>query len=64
MPPVDGGDVPRVPRANVILSAANLQETQLRVDMADKLVKDGFDAAGVMKALSLPAIDHTSQTGA
>lgn len=64
LPPVEGGDVPRVPLANVSLSAANLQETQLRVDMADKLIKDGFDAAGVLDALSLPPIDHTSQTGA
>lgn len=64
LPPVEGGDVPRVPLANVSLSAANLQETQLRVDMADKLIKDGFDAAGVLDALSLPPIDHTSQTSA
>lgn len=64
MPPVDGGDVPRVPLANVSLSAANLQETQLRVDMADKLVKDGFDPAGVLAALSLPPIDNTGKTGA
>jgi HK97 family phage portal protein len=63
LPPVDGGDTPRVPLANVSLSAASLQETQLRVDMADKLVKDGFDAAGVLDALSLPPIDHT-QAGA
>lgn len=62
--PVEGGDVPRVPLANVSLSAANLQETQLRVDMADKLIKDGFDAAGVLDALLLPPIDHTTQTGA
>jgi HK97 family phage portal protein len=62
--PVEGGDVPRVPLANVSLSAANLQETQLRVDMADKLIKDGFDAAGVLDALSLPPIDHTQQAGA
>jgi len=62
--PVDGGDVPRVPLANVSLSAANLQETQLRVDMADKLVKDGFDPAGVLAALSLPPINNTKQAGA
>jgi len=62
--PVDGGDVPRVPLANVSLSAANLQETQLRVDMADKLVKDGFDPAGVLAALSLPPIENNGQAGA
>jgi HK97 family phage portal protein len=62
--PVEGGDVPRVPLANVSLSAANLQETQLRVDMADKLIKDGFDAAGVLDALSLPSITHNPQIGA
>jgi HK97 family phage portal protein len=62
--PVEGGDVPRVPLANVSLSAANLQETQLRVDMADKLVKDGFDPTGVLAALSLPPIDNNGQAGA
>ena len=64
MPPVEGGDTPRVPLANVSLSAASLQETQLRVDIADKLIKDGFDPASVLAALSLPPIENTGQAGA
>ena len=64
MPPVEGGDTPRVPLANVSLSAASLQETQLRVDIADKLIKDGFDPASVLDALSLPPIETTGQAGA
>jgi HK97 family phage portal protein len=58
LPPVEGGDTPRVPLANVSLSAANLQETQLRVNMADTLIKDGFDPSSVLEVLSLPQIEY------
>ncbi len=58
LPPVEGGDTPRVPLANVSLSAANLQETKLRVDMADTLIKDGFDPSSVLDVLSLPEIEY------
>lgn len=61
LPPVDGGDTPRVPLANVSLSAANLQETQLRVGMADKLINDGFDASSVLEVLGLPQIEYGTQ---
>jgi hypothetical protein len=57
--PVDGGDVYRVPLANVDLGAASLVETDKRVTMAQKLILSGFDPAGVLSALGLPAIDHT-----
>jgi len=57
--PVDGGDVYRVPLANVDLGAASLVETDKRVTMAQKLIISGFDPAGVLAALNLPAIDHT-----
>jgi HK97 family phage portal protein len=57
--PVDGGDVYRVPLANVDLGAASLVETDKRVTMAQKLILAGFDPAGVLAALDLPKITHT-----
>ena len=57
--PVDGGDVYRVPLANVDLGAASLVETDKRVTMAQKLFLSGFDPAGVLAALDLPSISHT-----
>lgn len=57
--PVDGGDVYRVPLANVDLAAANLTETQTRVEIAQKLVQSGFDPAAVLQAAGLAPIDHT-----
>jgi HK97 family phage portal protein len=57
--PVDGGDVYRVPLANVDLGAASLVETDKRVTMAQKLILSGFDPAGVLAALDLPSISHT-----
>jgi len=57
--PVDGGDVYRVPLANVDLGAASLVETDKRVGMASKLILAGFEPAGVLAALGLPKIIHT-----
>jgi len=57
--PVTGGDVYRVPLANVDLGAASLVETDKRVTMAQKLINSGFDPAGVLSALGLPSITHT-----
>jgi len=57
--PVDGGDVYRVPLANVDLGAASLVETDKRVTMAQKLILSGFEPAGVLSALGLPKIIHT-----
>jgi HK97 family phage portal protein len=57
--PVDGGDVYRVPLANVDLGAASLVETDKRVGMASKLILAGFNPAGVLAALDLPMIEHT-----
>ena len=61
LPPVEGGDVPRVPLANVNLTAANLQETQIKVDMATKLINAGFDASSVLEQLGLPQVEYGSQ---
>jgi len=57
--PVDGGDVYRVPLANVDLGAASLVETDKRVTMASKLILSGFDPSSVLAALDLPKIMHT-----
>ena len=57
--PVDGGEVYRVPLANVDLGAANLVETDKRVMMAVRLVQAGFEPASVLATLDLPSIEHT-----
>jgi len=57
--PVQGGDVYRVPLANVDLAAAALVETDRKVLMAQRLVTTGFDPAAVLEALGLPSIEHT-----
>lgn len=59
LPPVEGGDVYRVPLANVDLAAAALVEQEHRVAMASKLIQVGFDPTETLAALSLPAIGHT-----
>jgi len=57
--PVDGGDVYRVPLANVNLAAASLPEEEGKVNMVKKLIDAGFDPNEVLKAYGLPAIAHT-----
>jgi len=56
---VDGGDVVRVPLANVSLTAADLVELDRRTLMAQRLVLTGFNPAEVLTALGLPDIGHT-----
>lgn len=56
---IDGGDVLRVPLANVPIDAADLTATDKRVAMAQKLIVVGFDPASVLEALDLPAMSHT-----
>jgi hypothetical protein len=59
LPMVEGGDVWRVPLANINLEAANLVETDRRVSMAVRLINVGFDPADVLDALNLPEIPHS-----
>lgn len=59
MRPVEGGDTYRVPLANVDLGAANITETQMRVEMAVQLITSGFDPEAALTAVGLPRIDHT-----
>lgn len=57
-PAVEGGDVFRVPLANVNLSAADLSETQAKVKMAETLVATGYDPQEVLKMLDLPSMTY------
>jgi HK97 family phage portal protein len=59
MLPVEGGDVYRVPLANVNLAAANIVETEKRTQMLARLVTMGFDPAESLAAVGLPPIMHT-----
>jgi hypothetical protein len=59
MSPVDGGDVYRVPLANVDIAAANLAEMDKKVLMAQRLITTGFDPTSVLASLGLPDIVHT-----
>jgi HK97 family phage portal protein len=59
LPPVAGGEIIRVPLANVNIDAAELVATDKRVNMAQKLLNSGFDPAEVMTAMGLPQIAHT-----
>lgn len=57
--PVDGGDTPRVPLANIAVNSASIVEERERVEMAAKLVQSGYEPAAVLSALGLPAMPHT-----
>jgi HK97 family phage portal protein len=57
--PVDGGENPRVPLANIAVASAGLVEERERVEMAAKLVQSGYEPAAVLSALGLPAMPHT-----
>jgi HK97 family phage portal protein len=59
LPPVDGGEIIRVPLANVNIDAAELVATDKRVSMAQKLVNSGYDPADVLSVMGLPPIMHT-----
>lgn len=59
MPPVDGGDQYRVPLSHVNLTAANITEDDMKVDMAQRLINVGFEPAAVLSALQMSPIAHT-----
>ena len=59
LPPVHGGEIIRVPLANMNIDAAELVATDKRVGMAQKLVNSGYDPAEVLEAMGLPPIGHT-----
>jgi HK97 family phage portal protein len=56
LPPVDGGEIIRVPLASVNIDAAELVATDKRVNMAQKLVNSGYDPADVLAVMGLPPI--------
>jgi len=57
--PVEGGDVYRVPLANIDLSAANLMELDKRTVIAQRLILAGFDPAAVLVSLGMAPIAHS-----
>ena len=59
MAPTEGGDVYRVPLANVDLAAANLKEMEIKSAIAVKLVQAGFDPAATLQSLGLDELPHT-----
>jgi HK97 family phage portal protein len=59
LPPVQGGEIIRVPLANMNIDAAELVATDKRVGMAQRLVMSGYDPAEVLEAMGLPPIEHT-----
>jgi len=59
MEPVEGGEVYRVPLANVDLGAASITELDKRVAMAVKLVQVGFEPTAAAVAVGLAPIAHT-----
>jgi phage portal protein BeeE len=58
-PPVEGGDVYRVPLANVNINAADLVADEKKITMLQKLILSGFQPEDALTALGLPPITHT-----
>jgi hypothetical protein len=59
LPPVEGGEITRVPLANINIGAADLVAEDKKTMMAQRLINSGFDPAEVLAAVGLPTIDHT-----
>lgn len=57
--PIDNGDQHRVPLANIDIEDTAIVTDDKKVQMASKLVQVGYEPAAVLKALSLPPIEHT-----
>lgn len=63
-PAVEGGDTFRVPLANINVSAADLSEMEIKVKMAETLVKAGYDPEAVLAELGLPAMPYVGTPSA
>lgn len=59
LPPIEGGDVARVPLANINIDAADLVAEDKKVTMAARLVQVGYSPEEVLAALDLPSIPHS-----
>lgn len=59
LPPVEGGDIARVPLANIAITDAGIVAEDKKVSMASRLVQVGYSPAEVLAALGLPEIEHT-----
>lgn len=56
---VDGGDMNRVPLANIDLKSAALTGDEMKVKMAQIFIQVGFEPADVLAKLGLPSLAHT-----
>jgi HK97 family phage portal protein len=63
-PLVEGGDVFRVPLANISIGAADLSETEIKVKMAETLVNAGYDPEAVLMELGLPEMPYVGSVSA
>lgn len=59
LPPVEGGEISRVPLANIAITEAGIVAQDKLVAMANRLVTAGYDPKEVLSALGLPDIKHT-----
>ncbi len=59
LPPVEAGDIARVPLSNIAITDAGVVAEDKKVLMANRLVTAGYDPKEVLAALDLPAIKHT-----
>lgn len=59
LPPVEGGEITRVPLANIDIAASDLIAEDKKVIMAQRLISAGFSPSEVLAAMDLPAISHT-----
>ncbi len=59
LPPVEGGDIARVPLSNIAITDAGIVAEDKKVMMANRLVTAGYDPKEVLAALDLPEIKHT-----
>lgn len=59
MSPIEGGDVYRVPLANMDIEAANLAELDRKSIIVQRLIASGFQPQAVLTALEMPDIEHT-----
>jgi len=57
--PIEGGDIARVPLANIAITDAGVITEDKKVTMASRLVLAGFDPTEVLAAMGLPAMGHT-----
>jgi phage portal protein BeeE len=59
LPPIEGGEVARVPLANINLDDASVIGQAQKSMIVQRLINAGFDPSEVLAAVGLPEIAHT-----